>query len=45
MTDFNKIFLDTAPFIYFLDSDINFGEKLEIFSLRYWHKINKWHHL
>ena len=33
MTDFNKIFLDTAPFIYFLDSDINFGEKVRnIFS-------------
>ena len=33
MTDFKKVFLDTAPFIYFLDEDPNFGEKTEqIFS-------------
>ena len=33
MTNFKKIFLDTAPFIYFLDNDPNFGEKTEqIFS-------------
>ena len=27
MTDFNKVFLDTAPVIYFLDEDMNFGVK------------------
>ena len=27
MTGYNKIFLDTTPLIYFLDSDVNFGEK------------------
>ena len=33
MTDFKKVFLDTAPFIYFLDNDPNFGKKVEqIFS-------------
>ena len=31
--DFKKIFLDTSPIIYLLDSDKNFGEKTaEIFS-------------
>ena len=29
MTDFKKVFLDTAPFIYFLDNDPNFGTKTE----------------
>lgn len=27
MTGFKKLFLDTAPIIYFLDEDINFGNK------------------
>ena len=27
MTGYNKVFLDTTPLIYFLDSDVNFGEK------------------
>ena len=27
MKDFNKIFLDTAPLIYFLDNNPHFGEK------------------
>lgn len=27
MTGYNKVFLDTAPIIYFLDDDVNFGEK------------------
>ena len=27
MTGYNKVFLDTTPLIYFLDSDINLGEK------------------
>ena len=27
MTEYNKVFLDTAPLIYFLDEDVNFGEK------------------
>lgn len=27
MTEYNKVFLDTTPIIYFLDSDVNFGEK------------------
>lgn len=27
MTGYNKVFLDTAPIIYFLDNDVNFGEK------------------
>lgn len=27
MTGYKKVFLDTTPFIYFLDSDVNFGEK------------------
>lgn len=25
----NKVFLDTAPVIYFLDEDINFAEKVK----------------
>lgn len=29
MNEYKKIFLDTAPFIYFLDSDMNFAEKTE----------------
>lgn len=32
-TEYKKIFLDTAPIIYFLDEDINYAEKVEkIFS-------------
>ena len=27
MTEYKKVFLDTAPLIYFLDNDVNFGEK------------------
>lgn len=27
MTGYNKVFIDTAPLIYFLDSDVHFGEK------------------
>ena len=27
MTEYEKVFLDTTPLIYFLDSDVNFGEK------------------
>ncbi len=27
MTEFNKVFLDTTPLIYFLDNDSNYGEK------------------
>ena len=27
MTGYNKVFLDTTPLIYFLDSDDNFGDK------------------
>lgn len=27
MTDYKKLFLDTAPIIYFLDEDKNFGKK------------------
>ena len=30
MTGYNKVFLDTTPLIYFLDSDINFGEKTKM---------------
>ena len=30
MTGYNKVFLDTTPLIYFLDSDINFGEKTKL---------------
>lgn len=29
MTDYSKVFLDTAPIIYFLDDDLNFGEKIK----------------
>ncbi len=29
MTEYKKIFLDTTPITYFLDEDINFGEKVE----------------
>jgi len=29
MTEYNKVFLDTAPIIYFLDEDVNFGNKVE----------------
>ena len=33
MTGYSKVFLDTAPLIYFLDTDINYAEKVEnIFS-------------
>lgn len=28
MIECNNIFLDTAPIIYFLDEDVNFGEKV-----------------
>ncbi len=28
MTEFNKVFLDTAPLIYFLDNDIHFCGKM-----------------
>ena len=28
MTEFHKVFLDTAPLIYFLDEDIRFGGKM-----------------
>ena len=27
MTEYNKVFLDTAPLSYFLDNDVNFGQK------------------
>lgn len=27
MTGYNKVFLDTTPIIYFLDNDINFGDR------------------
>ena len=29
MTECKKVFLDTAPLIYFLDEDVNFGEKVQ----------------
>ena len=29
MTEYNKIFLDTTPIIYFLDIDINYAEKVK----------------
>ena len=33
MTGYSKVFLDTSPLIYFLDTDINYAEKVEnIFS-------------
>ena len=28
MTEFNKVFLDTAPLIYFLDEDSRYGDKM-----------------
>lgn len=28
MTECKKVFLDTAPLIYFLDDDVNYGEKM-----------------
>lgn len=30
MTGYNKVFLDTTPLIYFLDSDVSFGEKTKM---------------
>lgn len=30
MTDYNKVFLDTAPIIYFLDDDIHYGNKVRM---------------
>ena len=30
MTGYNKVFLDTAPLIYFLDEDSNYGEKARL---------------
>ena len=27
MTDFNRVFIDSAPLIYFLENDANFGER------------------
>ncbi len=27
MTEYNKVFVDTAPIIYFLDDDVNYGQK------------------
>lgn len=33
MIEYNKVFLDTTPIIYFLDEDINYAEKVKkIFS-------------
>lgn len=33
MTEYKKVFVDTTPFIYFLDSDVNFGDRArEIFE-------------
>lgn len=29
MIEYNRIFLDTTPIIYFLDADINYAEKVE----------------
>jgi len=29
VTGYNKIFLDTAPIIYFLDEDVNYSNKVE----------------
>lgn len=29
MTEYKKVFLDTAPIIYFLDMDVNYAEKVE----------------
>lgn len=33
MTEHKKIFLDTAPIIYFWDEDINYAEKMKKFFL------------
>ena len=30
MTGYNKVFVDTTPLIYFLDNDVNFGEKTRL---------------
>ena len=30
MIEFNKVFLDTTPLIYFLDADPNFGVKTKL---------------
>lgn len=30
MIEVKKVFLDTAPLIYFLDSDVNYGEKTRL---------------
>lgn len=38
MTGYNKVFLDTAPVIYFLDDDANFGKKARIYLKKYWEK-------
>lgn len=33
MIEYSKVFIDTTPFIYFLDNDVNFGKKTkEIFE-------------
>lgn len=29
MSGYRRIFLDTAPLIYFLDEDINYAERME----------------
>lgn len=29
MTEYSRIFIDTAPIIYFLDDDVNFGRKVQ----------------
>lgn len=29
MSGYKRIFLDTAPLIYFLDEDINYAERME----------------
>ncbi len=42
MTEFKKVFLDTAPLIYFLDADIKLGELVKsIWSIHIAHKIMK----
>lgn len=30
MTDYRRMYLDTAPLIYFLDKDVNYGDKVKI---------------
>ncbi len=30
MTDYSKVFLDTAPIIYFLDNDIHYGNRAKL---------------